>query len=823
MKYLVLGTVLLLLFLGIGDAGAVYTIEVTNLSSNIAASDLVNTLLGENSSVTVSNITVTGINESIGSFINGGDLGFDSGVVMSCGVVSDVAEDISVNANTNTGQPGDANLTTLIGAETYDAIVLEFDFVPEKSGIAFTYRFGSEEDFSSDWDDAFGLFVNGENIALLPDGNPVSVVNIGTGPYYEAGPLNNCFNGFSIILHASTTVEANTLNHMKFAIADKGDHAVDAVVFIEGESFVSNTIPYAPTSALCEGEINATNITDLTPEFSWTFSDNDSGDSQGAYQILVGTTEGASDMWDSDKVESNSSTDISYAGSALDWNTTYYWKVRTWDNNNAAGAYCVNQTFTTATEPPVANFSANVTEGVIPLSVNFTDLSTNTPTNWFWDFGDGNTSTDQSPIHIYTSAGTYNVSLNVTKAGGSNVSTQLSYITAYAVPVSNFSTNVTEGAAPLTVNFTDLSINIPSNWSWDFGDGSNSTSQSPIHTYALAGTYNVSLNATNPAGSDVTTKTSYITVYITPVANFTADVTSGTAPLSVTFTDQSTNTPTSWLWDFGDGSNSSSQNQTHSYTAAGSYNVTLNATNVAGSNISTQLYYINVSAAPSTEESSDDDDGVRASVSQGQDPKIVSSSATSVKRVTGGSEVNYDLSDSGTPVLGVSFDAKNDEGLVVAKVQVLSSSPEGLPTSSGNSYQMMSIDVGSEGTISSNSADNIQIRFKVSREWIEENNIDVSTIRMSRYHGEQWNDLPTYQEREENGYIYFYAETPGFSIFEVVGDEITPTSEQVPASTSVVEEVEEPAEEEASGTPGFTAIAGIVFVSLAILVSRKQK
>nr|WP_321498079.1 NosD domain-containing protein [uncultured Methanolobus sp.] len=218
--------------------------------------------------------------------------------------------------------------------------------------------------------------------------------------------------------------------------------------------------------------------------------------------------------------------------------------------------------------------------------------------------------------------------------------------------------------------------------------------------------------------------------------------------------------------------------------------------------------------------------GTRASVSQGQSPEIVSQSASSVKRIIGGSEVNYDFSDSGTPVLGVSFDAKTDEGLVVAKVQVLSSNPEGVPSPSGKSYQMMSIDVGSEGTISSSSgsADNIQIRFKVSKQWIEENNIDVSTIRMTRYNNGQWGDLPTYQEREEDGYIYFYAETPGFSVFNVVGDEMAETTsvETVESTAPITEEVEEPVEEdETSSTPGFTAIAGVVFVSLAVLLRRK--
>ncbi|SFM33040.1 PKD domain-containing protein [Methanolobus profundi] len=479
-----------------------------------------------------------------------------------------------------------------------------------------------------------------------------------------------------------------------------------------------------------------------------------------------------------------------------------------------------NVTFDLTSFVPVTNFTADVTSGIVPITVNFTDLSSNHSTGWLWDFGDGNTSTDQNPTHIYTTGGTYNVSLNASNLAGSNVSTQLSYITAYSVPGSNFSANVTEGAVPLTVGFTDLSTNTPTSWYWDFGDGNNSTSQDPIHTYVTAGTYNVSLNATNIAGSDVTIQIAYISVYITPVANFSASVTSGTAPLSVTFTDLSSNTPTSWLWEFGDGSNSTSQNPTHSYTVAGSYNVTLNATNAAGSNASTRTAYINVSAASSSS-GSDDGSSHRTSVGPSMEPDTVSSSDTSVKYVMGGTAVEFDLSDGNGPVIAISFDSKDNEGLVVTKVQVLKERPSDVPVPQGSSYSLMSIDVGAVGTISEDNADNLRIRFKVSREWIEENNIDVSTIRMTRYHGEQWNDLPTYQEREENGYIYFYAETPGFSIFEIVGDEISEATEQVPVPSSLDEEEVGPVEEETPDTPGFTVIAGIVFVSLAVLVRRK--
>jgi PGF-pre-PGF domain-containing protein len=258
-------------------------------------------------------------------------------------------------------------------------------------------------------------------------------------------------------------------------------------------------------------------------------------------------------------------------------------------------------------------------------------------------------------------------------------------------------------------------------------------------------------------------------------------------------------------------------------------NITLDTTsNTISANLSEvgQFFALFRDQNPTTTTSSSSDGGTRVSVSQGRDPSIVETSASSVIRVTGGSSVEYDFSDSGTPLVGVSFDAKDDEGLVVAKVQVLSSNPDSVPSPSGKSYQVMSIDVGSEGTISSDSADNIQIRFKVSKEWIEENNIDVSTIRMTRFHGEQWNDLPTYQESEDDEFIYFYAETPGFSIFEIVGDQLgTPVeTSQIPAGSPVpVEEEEIPVEEE-SGFGFIYLILGIAaIVSIGYVLMQKQK
>ena len=100
----------------------------------------------------------------------------------------------------------------------------------------------------------------------------------------------------------------------------------------------------------------------------------------------------------------------------------------------------------------------------------------------------------------------------------------LTYVSPFSVappgpPVANFSGNPTSGAAPLNVQFTDLSTNAPTSWSWTFGDGGTSTAQNPSHTYNAVGSYTVSLTATNGAGSDNETKVNYITVTLTPTPN----------------------------------------------------------------------------------------------------------------------------------------------------------------------------------------------------------------------------------------------------------------------------------------------------------------
>jgi len=167
----------------------------------------------------------------------------------------------------------------------------------------------------------------------------------------------------------------------------------------------------------------------------------------------------------------------------------------------------------------------------------------------------------------------------------------------FDVIAADFIATPTSGTAPLTVNFTDQSTNTPTSWQWDFGDGNSSTQQSPSHTYQNFGDYTVGLTVTNNIGTDTEVKNNYINVTGNePVAAFTANPTSGIAPLTVNFTDQSTNTPTSWQWDFGDGNSSTQQNPSHIYQNVVNYTVELTVTNNYGSDSEVKNNYINVTS-----------------------------------------------------------------------------------------------------------------------------------------------------------------------------------------------------------------------------------
>jgi len=242
-----------------------------------------------------------------------------------------------------------------------------------------------------------------------------------------------------------------------------------------------------------------------------------------------------------------------------------------------AGSSASTTQFVTVGTVPVADFTSQASG----LKVIFADASTGNPTSWSWDFGDGGSDTAQNPTHTYAAVGTYNVTLTVMNASGSSQKSHFVTVSQGDPPKAQFTTQI----SGLQVIFTDASTNNPTSWDWDFGDNSTHvTTQNATHTYANAGTYNVTLKVGNAAGSS--SASSFITVNGAPVADFSFTIAQSNS-LGVNFFDQSTGSPTTWSWNFGDCAESEActdnkQNTSHVYTAPGVYQVQLTVSNATG-------------------------------------------------------------------------------------------------------------------------------------------------------------------------------------------------------------------------------------------------
>jgi len=250
------------------------------------------------------------------------------------------------------------------------------------------------------------------------------------------------------------------------------------------------------------------------------------------------------------------------------------------------------------TGPPVISFTPSaltfITAGD---SVDFTDTSTDGPTAWTWDFGDGGSSALQNPSYVFNTPGVFHVELLASNSCGPDSLTinNLIIVGLPSLPTAAFSHTPDNGCAPLEVTFTDESTGSPTGWAWDFGDGNSSIAASPVHTYTIGGTFDVTLIVTNAGGADTLSVANAVAVTAGPTAAFSLSDTSGTAPLNVIFTDNSSGSPTAWAWDFGDGGSSSAANPVHSFTTEGSFDVRLIVTNACGPDTLTMVAAVVVS------------------------------------------------------------------------------------------------------------------------------------------------------------------------------------------------------------------------------------
>jgi hypothetical protein len=251
--------------------GAMLSLFSANaMAISVTATDDANVLANEilGSGITISNATYIGTTTQSGTFTDDSVFGIGSGIVLTTGDVATAADEV----NTDDGQEyilgtaGDTDLSTLVGATTNDAAVLEFDFTTAGGDLFFNWAFASEEYnewVDSAFNDVFAFFVNGINIALAPDGQVAAINSINCGgdgltltgdncSSYNNNDLQNGggsiateYDGFTSVLTATNVglldLGAGT-HHIKIAIADTSDAAWDSAVFIQAGSF-SDTPP----------------------------------------------------------------------------------------------------------------------------------------------------------------------------------------------------------------------------------------------------------------------------------------------------------------------------------------------------------------------------------------------------------------------------------------------------------------------------------------------------------------------------------------------------------------------------------------------------
>lgn len=267
-------------------------------------------------------------------------------------------------------------------------------------------------------------------------------------------------------------------------------------------------------------------------------------------------------------------------------------------NNNG----CKDSIVKTVTVYPAPDADFTVADACGTNNIQITNNSTvaSGTLSYMWYFGNGDTSTAQSPVYAYPAPGTYNIKLVV--SGGNNCKDSISKsITIFPAPNADFDAD-TSTCQGLSIRFSDSSSSVTGGLArlWNFGDGTTSTATNPFHSFATPGTYNVKLVVTTLDGCEDSV-TKQITVNTAPDAAFTAVSTSCSGE-NVQFTNTSSvsaGTITAYSWSFGDGNTSSVENPAHIYANAGSYTVKLVITSNTGckDSISRQVIVNNAAVA----------------------------------------------------------------------------------------------------------------------------------------------------------------------------------------------------------------------------------
>jgi hypothetical protein len=554
--------------------------------TGVTPTSLANALVG--SGVTVSAVTYTGANRAAGAFSGGATIiGFDTGIILDSGKVQTYPPDpacsrgvegpntchelggpAGVSNSTAFGTPGDAQLTALSGFPTFDASILEFDFMPTFSTVQFQYVFSSEEysDFSNtEFNDVFAFFVNGTNCALTPDGKPVSVNTINNGNDVGGDPtshnaalfrdnvrptptIETQMDGLTTVLTCTATVNAGVNNHMKLAIADASDAIFDSAVFLKGGSLKSGTQVATSLSGggLTGGAITVPQGTAVTDSATLSGANAASAGGTVSYNIYSDAACSAfvqtagTKMVTLGVVPNSDPVTMNVAGTFY-WQAAYSGDATT--GNNASTSVCGSETVTViTTEQPISATGTNVsaTEGALftGTAATFTDPTTTATAAEYMasiKWGDGHTSAGivSGPTgglftvtgsNIFAEEGPYTVTVTITDIddttnGATTTSTATVSDAALSASCAVVSTSAQSFSGP-TATFTDAASpfgtlsDFSASINWGDGTTSAGTVTGPnggpysvggSHTYASTGPFTITTTISDVGGSSTST------------------------------------------------------------------------------------------------------------------------------------------------------------------------------------------------------------------------------------------------------------------------------------------------------------------------------
>ncbi|MFM7015221.1 MAG: choice-of-anchor L domain-containing protein, partial [Bacteroidota bacterium] len=461
------------------------------VTPGLTATQLAQKLAG--AGVQISNATITGPTNYYSSFTSTGtNLGLASGILLTTGngTVA-VGPNIFEDAGTIDTNSGDQDLENIVGVPTYDAAVLEFDFIPQNDTIQFRYVFASEEypEFvCSSFNDLFGFFISGpgitgtQNIALIPaTTTPVAINTVNNGipglysdpnfpcnntyPAYYVDNTNGAtieYDGFTTVLTALAVITPCQTYHLKIVITDAGDPAYDSGVFLEEGSMSATPVVYAgPDANYCTSAIVPVGN---TPTSGWTYS----------WSPTAGVA---------NPNVSNTSITLNNSG-GIPVSSTYI--------VTATNGTCVlHDTIVLTTLPiPFSSFTpVNTACANDTITVQYTG-NANSNAIYNWNFGGASivSGSGQGPYQIYyPNAGTYPLALGVNYLGCPSA-TSNDTITINASPTANFTIpdSVCAGGVANILNTSTNPNGAP--YQWNFGTGN-------ILSGSGAGPYSVQFNA----------------------------------------------------------------------------------------------------------------------------------------------------------------------------------------------------------------------------------------------------------------------------------------------------------------------------------------